>query len=65
MYRFFSLYNSGFFEVDLLLLSKFFWFCWVFCFLLISYFCFDWLCCAVVYSKRIVRSQCSCPPGGN
>lgn len=23
MYRFFSLYNSGFFEVDLLLLSKF------------------------------------------
>lgn len=24
MYSFFSLYNSGFFEVDLLLLSKFF-----------------------------------------
>lgn len=42
-----------------------FLFCWVFCFLLISCFSFDWLCCAVVYSKRIVRSQCSCPPGGN
>lgn len=51
--------------MDLLLLSEFFLFRWVFCFLLISCFSFDWLCCAVVYSKRIVRSQCSCPPGGN
>lgn len=71
MYSFFGLVffvffeNSGLVEVDLLLLSEFFLFLWVFCFLLISCFSFDWLCCAVVYSKRIVRSQCSCPPGGN
>lgn len=35
---------------------------WVFCFLLVSRFSSGWLCCAVVDSKRIVRSQCSCPP---
>lgn len=54
------------FQVDLLFYFLN-WFCSVgfFAFSLSSCFCLDWLCCAVVDSKRIVRSQCSCPPGGN